>query len=95
MHSLFLLYLVTAVPIEGAHAPAIKAARDAALIQSGIRDEWHVVRRAAERKVPERVRQAAAVALVVHKRELKLKSKEYGNWTLTPKGAAVTWGFSW
>lgn len=76
MHtSLFLLYSLTFIPVTGAHAQPINTAREAFFRQTGIADDWHKVRRAAEKKVPRQLSYAGVIYKIVHKREMQVKTK--------------------
>jgi hypothetical protein len=91
MNSLFLLYALTYVPLS----TPMHTAREAAFIQSGVKHQWNEVRLAAEKKVPKPVAAAAFVYRVVKKEEIKLKSSNYGHWTIKKDSVHVSWGVSW
>lgn len=95
MNSLFLLYSLTFIPVNGPYAEPINTAREAAFIQSGIKAEYEVVRRAAEKKVPKPVAYAAYTYRIVNKKELRFKSSQLGTWTVRKDSVQVSWGFSW
>lgn len=95
MSPLFLLYTLSFVPVSGAYAEPINKAREAAFIQSGAKQEWDVVRKAAEKRVPKPLVYAAYTYRIVNKKELRFKSSKLGTWTIRKDSVQVSWGFSW
>lgn len=90
----FLLYSVTFVPISGAYERPITVARDAALIQSGIREEWVRVRTAAEKRVPPRLAYIGVAYKIVHEKKVVIKTQGHV-FTVRKDGAEAALRWEW
>jgi len=91
----FLLYGLTFVPIAaGEYTEALIKAREAAFIQSGIAEDWHQVRQAAEKRVPKGLKHLGVAYTLIHKQELRLKTSG-AVIHLKKDSATLSWGFSW
>lgn len=74
MHGLFVLWALTFVPINGRHADAKTAARDATLMQIGAKEDYDLLRRAVEKKVPPTLKNMAIVYGAAKKKEVRFSS---------------------
>jgi hypothetical protein len=98
---IFILYGLTFVPISaGQYTGGLSTTREAVFMQTGIKNDWDVVRIAAEKRVPKAAAQGAAVFAVVQRRALTIHDHTLGTWTLelprdgsTKLSATVSWGF--
>ena len=95
MSGLALLYCLSFVPVAGANSQAINTAREAAFIQSGVKQEYDLVKRALEKKVPQPVAAGAFLYRSFKRQEIRFKSSDYGTWTIKKDSVHVTWGISW
>ncbi len=77
MHGLFVLYMLTFVPITGKEVAAKTTARDAALIQVGAKEDWDMVTQAIDRRIPDKVKQVGSVYGVVRNKEVKFKVRQF------------------
>lgn len=94
MDGLFVLFFLTYVPVEGAHADAITAARDAALKQSGAESQFHLVKGALEKRLPPELAYLGPAYQIAVKHNAELRTKTlYLQATPTGGKAVFTLGF--
>lgn len=92
--SIILLYILAFIPTSGPHKPALDASRKAFLIQTGAEAKYHQVRRAAEKRVPKQLGQAAIFYKIAQKQEMRVKRAGHV-FTIRKNGveAALRWEF--
>lgn len=90
MHGLFVLYLLTFVPVTGKNVAAKTKARDAALIQVGAKEDWDMVTHAIDSKIPAKVKEVGTIYGIVHNREIKFKVKQF-DVQANEQSTAVLW----
>lgn len=96
MDGLFLLYALAFVPVKGAYSGVIITTRDALFMQTNIKQDFEVVKKNVEKRVPKTLGLVAGVSYkLATKKELEFKSKQFGNWNVGKDHVKVTWGFSW
>lgn len=95
MTGLVLLYALSFIPVHGAYGPAINTAREAALMQTGIRRDFEQAKSAAEAKLPPMLRHGIAGASALYRRELIIKTQHVGSWKLKPGEASATFAWEW
>jgi hypothetical protein len=96
MQSLFLLYFLAYVPVEaGQYTSALKTSREAAFIQSGIKSEFDLFKAGAKKKVPPSLASLGAIGSAAYKKEIRFKSRKFGDWSIKKNTIQVSWGFSW
>lgn len=92
---MLLLYLLTYIQLNGQYGQALSSAREAAFIQSGIKSDYDVARKAATKKVPKELYWAGSVGVMVYKKEVRFKTRDYGHYQINNQKVLVTWGVSW
>jgi hypothetical protein len=96
MSGLFLLYSLTLIPIShGGYTEALNKSREAAFIQSGIKGEWDTLRAGAKKAAPRAVVVSLTAAHAIYRKEIRFKSRRWGNWSIAKDKVAFSWGFTW
>lgn len=79
INGLFMLYLLTYVPINaGQYTDALSTTRGAVMIRSGVESDWNETKGIVEKQIPKALRVGGIIYGVVRRQEAQVRLWQYG-----------------